>query len=373
MSAGGVVLVIIDGISDVSIPVLHGKTPLTACRLPVLNRLAAAGQCGLMDPVSPGLACGSDTAHLALFGYEPRSLYRGRGAFEAIGDGIDMLPGDIAFKCNFAWMDVATGIVQRRCADSSKSFSDTASYLCSQLDGINLPGFPDVAVNVKHAMKHRCCVRLRAAAGSLCDRVSDTDPLVDGEVLKVAAAKDPADALAVRTAAVVNAASVALQDRLAAIYASDSRFANVAGQQSANLVLLRGASEAIQVDTPFPHLHGLLAFLIAPTKIIAGVGRAVGLPVLQVAGATGDYRTSFSNKASACVAAMLACRDQDQALSRPKQKAREWLYDLGIVHIKAVDDAVRFPQACGQPLCSLLFRFNKMKIPIGDFANTSFA
>lgn len=28
----------------------------------------AAGLCGLMDPVEPGLACGSDTAHLSLFG-----------------------------------------------------------------------------------------------------------------------------------------------------------------------------------------------------------------------------------------------------------------------------------------------------------------
>lgn len=33
---------------------------------------AAAGLNGLMDPVEPGLACGSDTAHMSLFGYDPR-------------------------------------------------------------------------------------------------------------------------------------------------------------------------------------------------------------------------------------------------------------------------------------------------------------
>jgi 2,3-bisphosphoglycerate-independent phosphoglycerate mutase len=27
---------------------------------------------GLLDPVEPGLACGSDTAHLAILGYDPR-------------------------------------------------------------------------------------------------------------------------------------------------------------------------------------------------------------------------------------------------------------------------------------------------------------
>lgn len=33
---------------------------------------AAAGHNGLLDPVEPGLACGSDTAHLSLLGYDPR-------------------------------------------------------------------------------------------------------------------------------------------------------------------------------------------------------------------------------------------------------------------------------------------------------------
>ena len=33
---------------------------------------AAAGLSGLLDPVEPGLACGSDTAHLSILGYDPR-------------------------------------------------------------------------------------------------------------------------------------------------------------------------------------------------------------------------------------------------------------------------------------------------------------
>lgn len=33
--------------------------------------LAGGGLTGLMDPVSPGYACGSDTAHMSILGYDP--------------------------------------------------------------------------------------------------------------------------------------------------------------------------------------------------------------------------------------------------------------------------------------------------------------
>jgi len=93
-----VAFVLVDGIGDVAIPSLGGRTPLEAARAPRLDALAAAGVAGLMDPVEPGLACGSDTAHLSLLGYDPRVYYRGRGAFESMGAGLAMAPGDIAFK-----------------------------------------------------------------------------------------------------------------------------------------------------------------------------------------------------------------------------------------------------------------------------------
>lgn len=69
-----------------------------------------------MDPVEPGLACGSDTAHMSIFGYNPFKLYRGRGAFETLGSGIPMNFEEIAFKCNFAHMN-KDGIVLKRRVD----------------------------------------------------------------------------------------------------------------------------------------------------------------------------------------------------------------------------------------------------------------
>lgn len=93
-----VAFVLIDGLGDVSLPRLGFKTPLQAAKVPNLDAIASAGVNGLMDPVEVGLGCGSDTAHLSLLGYDPRVYYRGRGAFESMGAGLAMSPGDIAFK-----------------------------------------------------------------------------------------------------------------------------------------------------------------------------------------------------------------------------------------------------------------------------------
>lgn len=57
-----------------------------------------------MDPVETGLACGSDTAHMSIFSYNPFKHYKGRGSFETIGSGIAMDFDEIGFKCNFSLM-----------------------------------------------------------------------------------------------------------------------------------------------------------------------------------------------------------------------------------------------------------------------------
>lgn len=38
--------------------------------------------------------------------------FRGRGVYEALGAGQEILIGDIAFKSNFAYMNIETGIVE---------------------------------------------------------------------------------------------------------------------------------------------------------------------------------------------------------------------------------------------------------------------
>lgn len=68
----------IDGFGDLSAPgeaknEFHPDI-FSILNTPTLSKYflsSETGFYGLMDPVEPGIACGSDTAHLAIFGFDP--------------------------------------------------------------------------------------------------------------------------------------------------------------------------------------------------------------------------------------------------------------------------------------------------------------
>ena len=59
------------------------------------------------------------------------------------------------------------------------------------------------------------------------------------------------------------------------------------GKPAANLVLLRGCGIRIAVQ-PFRQRWGLRACMVAPTRIIAGLGMSLGIDLLDVPAATGE-------------------------------------------------------------------------------------
>lgn len=291
-----IVLLLIDGLGDADVPSLSYRTPLAAAYTPCLDVLASVGASGLMDPVLPGAACGSDTAHLSLFGLDPRGLYRGRGAFETIGAGLAMRRGDVAFKSNFAHVDPSTGVVLSRRADRRLDAHGPA--FAAALDGLAIPGFPEHRLRAKHATEHRAGVLL--SGPGLSDAIVGTDPLKDNLPLVQPRPLDPSDRDAALTCRVLVAASRLASEVLAAHPANAQRLAE--GKVPVNAVLFRGPGGLPDL-TPFAQLHGGARLAaVAPTRIVAGLAQALGaVDADDVPGATGDYFTDFDAKVDAVV------------------------------------------------------------------------
>ena len=98
------VLVIGDGIADEPVAQLGGRTPLEAVDCPHINMLAG-GRLGTCRTVPEGVAPGSDTAILSIFGYDPRTCYTGRSALEAAGMGVMLNPGETSLRVNLCALE----------------------------------------------------------------------------------------------------------------------------------------------------------------------------------------------------------------------------------------------------------------------------
>jgi 2,3-diphosphopglycerate-independent phosphoglycerate mutase len=297
-----------------------------------LSVVTRNGYSGLLDPYEPGVACGSDTAHLNIFGFPPSLWYRGRGAFESLGAGMAMLPGyDIAFKSNFAVLDEASGVVVARKCD--KNFTAEGPVLCAVLDALPPVVVDGVAyrVSVKYAKEHRCGVVI--SGPGLTDQVSGTDPIADGKkLLRCAPAEPSSAATAERTCRVVEAVSMAFRDALREHPINVARRA--AGKPPANVVLLRGAAQTA-ANPSFGAVHGLKAFAIAPTPIISGVSQSVGMDVVdaKAAGATGYVDSNLMGKAD------VAKRVLGLGAQQRQSEGTEEPYDFALVHVKGCDTA----------------------------------
>lgn len=94
------VVVLGDGMADEPIAEIGGKTPLAYARTPMMDLLAPKSEIGLVKTIPEGMNPGSDTANLAVLGYDPKKYYSGRSPLEALSIGVPMKDTDIALRCN---------------------------------------------------------------------------------------------------------------------------------------------------------------------------------------------------------------------------------------------------------------------------------
>jgi 2,3-bisphosphoglycerate-independent phosphoglycerate mutase len=301
------ILVILDGLGGRPTD-LHGATCLERAATPVLDRLTARGALGLMDPVAPGVRPGSDTAHLSIFGYDPARVYTGRGAFEALGIGMDVRGGDVCLRANFATVEDRGDqliVLDRRAGRLSdgKPFEDA-------LNRIDLREF-GLEMVFRASTEHRGALLLRG--DGLSAEVSDTDPHEVGVPIASAQAAPATRRVADAVNAFTRRAHEVLRDHPV------NRARAKRGDLPANAILLRGAA-AMPYLRPITEEYGIRGVCIAAGALYKGVARLAGLTVRDVPGGTTDLQTDLCATAQATLAALGEA-------------------ELVFVHIKGADNA----------------------------------
>jgi 2,3-bisphosphoglycerate-independent phosphoglycerate mutase len=249
-----IVLVVVDGLGGMADE--ENPTELEEASTPHLDRLAAAGVTGLLDPVGPGITPGSGPGHLALFGYDPLEFELGRGALSAAGLGFELRTGDVAARGNLCTLDARGNVSDRR---AGRLPDDEARRVVDRLQrDVRVRG---VEVFFRHERQHRVLVVVRGEG--LDPRVSDTDPQATGVPPLEPRALDPA---ARRMAEV------------AGLLSAEARRV-LAGDEAATGLLLRGFDSQRELPS-FAERYGLRAAAVAVYPMYRGIANLLGMDVL---------------------------------------------------------------------------------------------
>jgi 2,3-bisphosphoglycerate-independent phosphoglycerate mutase len=251
-----IVYVIMDGLGGLPRN-RGGKTELETAKTPVMDKLAAHGCLGLLDPIGPGMTPGSGPAHLSLFGYDPVEDNVGRGILSALGVDFPVTGRDVCARMNFCTIDREGRVTDRR---AGRIATEVNQKLCEKLQS-KIKLSDGIEFFLRTESEHRALLVIRG--DGLGGHLEDTDPQQEG-VKPLKAVGD--DAASKKTAKYVNE----FLDKVREILKDD---------HPANFMLARGFAK----HEPLPTMEerfGIHCAAIAQYPMYRGLARLVGMDVL---------------------------------------------------------------------------------------------
>jgi 2,3-bisphosphoglycerate-independent phosphoglycerate mutase len=292
--------VILDGLGDDPLPQLGGRTPLEAARTPLLDRLASEGRNGYVTTVGEGIAPESDIAVFSILGYDPHEHHTGRGPLEAVGAGLDVKDGDLAYRVNFATVEregagsasggeTSWAILDRRVGRDLSS--EEAHALADEVQQkVRVPG---ASFEFRATIGHRGVLVLRSDEGALSAEVENSDPAYgrqgalgvaletfDNHVVHVTpVAGHEGDPAAQRASRLTNEWLAAAYEVLAA--SETNRVREAARKLPGNFVLTRDGGDHLPDLVPFKEKFGPQMGCFVEMPVELGIARLTGMGIVE--------------------------------------------------------------------------------------------
>ena len=280
------IIVLADGMADVPIAELGGKTPLEYASTPCMDALACGGSMGMVKTVPESMKPGSDVANLSVMGYNPLSCYSGRSPLEALSVGVSMKDTDVIFRCNIVTLSENEPYSEKTILDHS------AGEISTQDADVLMDAIREAFQN--DTFKFYTGTSYRHITVWDQGQVLDMEPPHDhlGQVIGEFLPENPLFRdMMEKSFEVLNNHPLNVQR------AKD-------GKNKANSLWFWGAGTKPSLQN-FYEKTGLHGAVISAVDLLKGIAVGAGMQVVDVPGATGSLDTNYVGKAQAAVKALL--------------------------------------------------------------------
>lgn len=289
------ILVIGDGMADNPVPELNGKTPLQAAAIPTIDALAARGAVGHVVNCPKPLPAGSETAILSIFGCDPLRYFTGRSPMEAAASGLQLAPGDVAYRCNLVALEDGDGPYEEKKILSHSAGSIEGEAALQAVEILERDPSFRAALERARMVIHRFPAFRQIAVQSGADirgirLIPPHDHL--GEAL------GPWLPSGCGNAAVLDELMRIAHQVLDHHPFNEERRRN--GKLPANGIWLWAEGTAAELPG-FAKQYGHTGGVISAVPLCHGIGVLRGLRMIEVEGATGELDTNFEGKLQAAL------------------------------------------------------------------------
>lgn len=288
------VIILTDGAADYPVPELGNKTPFEAANTPTMDFFAKNGMCGIVKTVPEGMSPGSDTANLAVMGYNPRVCYTGRSPLEAVSLGIKMDADDVALRCNLVTLSDTEKYEDAVMADYSageittEEAHELVKTLAEELNSDTIKLYP--GFSYRH-----CLILKHALTGTDLTPPHNISDQPIAEYLPKGRYGEMLLDIQKRSREILKNHPVNLE-----------RVKR--GVNPATSCWFWGEGTRPNLD-PFMDIYGLNGTMISAVDLLKGIGICAGFDVPDIEGTTGTLDTNYAGKLQAAKDAINAGRD----------------------------------------------------------------
>lgn len=265
-----------DGMADLPLAELDGQTPMQAARTPNFDTLAEDALVGGVLTVPQGMYPGSDAANMSLLGYDPKRYYTGRGPIEAVAMGVPLDSRDVAYRCSLVTSDGETMLDYSSGHISTEESRELITLVNEKLGGRSFNFYP--GVSYRHIMAWR--------SGEVNLKTIPPHDIVDQPLEAYWPDGDGAE----RLKQLMYDSLELLRDHPV------NRRRRDEGKNPGSMIWLWGQGYAPNMPT-FLATHGKTGAVITAVDVVRGLGRATGMEIVTVPGATGYIDTNYEGKA----------------------------------------------------------------------------